>query len=145
MMGFLTSLLEEFWTGKGTLQQIGLATPSQPITVLLVALAGGATLLGTVNTLVKAQTGKLEPRCVLAAAPAAGLVCLVQLDGQRTWPWFRLLAWCNCRLFSRCSLTVTSSLQPCVLCLQAPVVLAAVALGMMRQDVAPAWWQIRGV
>ena len=63
MMGFLTSLLEEFWTGKGTLQQIGLSTPSQPITVLLVVLAGGATLFGTVNTLVKAQTGKLEPRC----------------------------------------------------------------------------------
>lgn len=65
MMGFLTSLLEEFWTGKGTLQQIGVATPSQPITVLLVVLAGGATLFGTVNTLVKAQTGKLEPRCGL--------------------------------------------------------------------------------
>jgi hypothetical protein len=62
MMGFLTSLLEEFWTGKGTLQQIGIATPSQPVTTLLIVLAGGATLFGTVNTLVKAQTGKLEPR-----------------------------------------------------------------------------------
>lgn len=67
MMGFLTSLLEEFWTGKGTLQQIGIATPSVPVLVTLSVLAGGATLFATVQTLVKAQTGKLEPRCVAQA------------------------------------------------------------------------------
>lgn len=62
MMGFLTSLLEEFWTGKSTLQQIGVVTPSLPVLVTLSVLASGATLFGTVQTLVKAQTGKLEPR-----------------------------------------------------------------------------------
>lgn len=62
MMGFLTSLAEEFWTGKGTLQQIGIATPSVPVLATLIVLAGGATLFGTVQTLVKAQTGQLAPR-----------------------------------------------------------------------------------
>jgi hypothetical protein len=81
MMGFLTSLLEEFWTGKGTLQQIGIATPSQPLTTLLIIVAGGATLAATVQTLVKAQTGKLEPRC----DQRNGLCCasVVIVNGDR--------------------------------------------------------------
>lgn len=59
MMGFLTSLLEEFWTGKGTLQQIGFTTPSGDLFVAICLLAGGATLIGTISTLSAATGGKL--------------------------------------------------------------------------------------
>jgi len=62
MMGFLVSVLEEFWTGKGTLQQIGLETPSLPALIAISTLTGFATLWATSQTLVKAQTGQLEPR-----------------------------------------------------------------------------------
>ena len=65
MMGFLTSLLEEFWTGKGTLQQIGFSTPSGDLFTAISLLAGGATLIGTISTLSKATGGKLSPKCVL--------------------------------------------------------------------------------
>ena len=41
MMGFVTSLAEEFWTGKGTLQQIGITTPSLPALIAISVLAGG--------------------------------------------------------------------------------------------------------
>ena len=60
MMGFLTSLLEEFWTGKGTLQQIGFTTPSGDLFTAICLLAGGATLIGTISTLSKATGGKLS-------------------------------------------------------------------------------------
>lgn len=75
MMGFLTSVLEEFWTGKGTLGQIGVGTPSQPLTTLLIVLAGGATLFATVQTLVKAQTGQLEPRCAGGSQTHTACAC----------------------------------------------------------------------
>jgi len=64
MMGFLVSVLEEFWTGKGTLQQIGLETPSLTALIAISTLTGFATLFATSQTLVKAQTGQLEPRQV---------------------------------------------------------------------------------
>ena len=63
MMGFLTSILEEFWTGKGTLEQIGFTTPSQDLLVAICLLAGGATLIGTISTLSKATGGKLTLKC----------------------------------------------------------------------------------
>ena len=63
MMGFLTSLVEEFWTGKGTLEQIGFTTPSQDLLVAICLLAGGATLIGTISTLSKATGGKLTKGC----------------------------------------------------------------------------------
>lgn len=62
MAGFLVSVVEEFWTGKGTLQQIGLSTPSVPLAAIIGILGGGATLLATGNTLVKAQSGQMEPQ-----------------------------------------------------------------------------------
>lgn len=76
MMGFLTSLVEEFWTGKGTLQQIGFSTPSGDLFTAICLLAGGATLIGTISTLSKATGGKLSLKCVLLQ-PSSGPASLL--------------------------------------------------------------------
>lgn len=62
VQGFLVSLLEEFWTGKGTLQQIGIQTPNDTALWTIIGLSGGAILFGTVNTLIKAQNKTLPPK-----------------------------------------------------------------------------------
>ena len=56
MIGFLTSVVEEFITGRGTLQQIGLLTPSPTLVVFLCLLFGGATVFGFGRTLKRALT-----------------------------------------------------------------------------------------
>jgi hypothetical protein len=63
MMGFLTSVVEEFLTGRGTLQQIGFQTPDQSLLGAILLIFGGATLVGTVSTLTKATGGKLSLKC----------------------------------------------------------------------------------
>ena len=63
MMGFLTSVIEEFLTGRGTLQQIGFRTPDQSLLGAILLIFGGATLVGTVSTLTKATGGKLSLKC----------------------------------------------------------------------------------
>ena len=65
MMGFLTSVVEEFLTGRGTLQQIGFQTPNQSLLGAILLVFGGATLVGTVSTLTKATGGKLSLKCEL--------------------------------------------------------------------------------
>ena len=74
MMGFLTSLVEEFWTGKGTLQQIGFSTPSGDLFTAICLLAGGATLIGTISTLSKATGGKLSLKCAPDSAATSAQV-----------------------------------------------------------------------
>lgn len=61
MMGFLTSLVEDFITGRGTLQQIGFDTPSNTLLATLLLLSGGAVLVGSASTLYKAVKGKMSP------------------------------------------------------------------------------------
>lgn len=65
--GFLTSLVEEFVTGRGTLQQIGVATPSPTAFWTIIGLSGGLTLFATVQTLVKAQSKSIPPKCAVTS------------------------------------------------------------------------------
>lgn len=57
MGGFISSVVGEFLTGKGTLQQVGLITPSLPLFATILALAGGATTIASGRTILRA-TGK---------------------------------------------------------------------------------------
>ncbi|EFJ43000.1 hypothetical protein VOLCADRAFT_109992 [Volvox carteri f. nagariensis] len=50
MIGFVSSIVVEFATGKGTLAQIGLPAPSTPFLAAMIALFGGATVVGSVVT-----------------------------------------------------------------------------------------------
>ena len=54
-LGFVSSIVGEFVTGRGTLGQLGLETPSLPLLVVIVASMGVATLAGTANTLSRLQ------------------------------------------------------------------------------------------
>ena len=56
-------MVEEFLTGRGTLQQIGFSTPNQSLLGAILLIFGGATLVGTVSTLTKATGGKLSLEC----------------------------------------------------------------------------------
>lgn len=62
MMGFITSIVEEFITGRGTLQQIGFETPDSTVLFAIGGLATVATLVATGVTLNNARTGKLTYR-----------------------------------------------------------------------------------
>ncbi len=64
MMGFVVSIVQEAQTGLGTLQQIGLRTPSTEVLALLCAVFGTATLVGTVDTARKLVTKKMTPKDV---------------------------------------------------------------------------------
>lgn len=57
MMGFLTSLIQEFMTGQGTLGQLGVYTPSTGLCVALCTLTGVATTAGIASTVIR-LTGK---------------------------------------------------------------------------------------
>lgn len=59
MMGFLTSIVEEFITGKGTLRQIGFETPSTPLFTFLLIFFGGLTAYFSARTLYKATNKQL--------------------------------------------------------------------------------------
>lgn len=59
-LGFVSSIVVEFTSGRGTLQQLGLASPSTPVLIALCALAGGATLAGTINTVQRATSKKMS-------------------------------------------------------------------------------------
>lgn len=62
MMGFLTSMVEEGITGRGTLQQIGLYTPDTTLLYVISGIALVATLGGLGATLNSARAGKLSLR-----------------------------------------------------------------------------------
>eukprot|EP00195_Chlamydomonas_chlamydogama_P007869 CAMPEP_0202894880 /NCGR_PEP_ID=MMETSP1392-20130828/4179_1 /ASSEMBLY_ACC=CAM_ASM_000868 /TAXON_ID=225041 /ORGANISM="Chlamydomonas chlamydogama, Strain SAG 11-48b" /LENGTH=206 /DNA_ID=CAMNT_0049579699 /DNA_START=58 /DNA_END=675 /DNA_ORIENTATION=- len=62
MLGFVSSIVVEFTTGQGTLQQIGLPSPSGPLLAAMVVLFGGATLAGTVSTVQKVTQKKMSRR-----------------------------------------------------------------------------------
>ena len=75
-------MVEEFLTGRGTLQQIGFSTPNQSLLGAILLVFGGATLVGTVSTLTKATGGKLSLKCADAPrhdALDASLFCLEQV------------------------------------------------------------------
>ena len=64
MMGFLTSIVEEAITKKGTLGQVGFITPSPPLFYTIVGAATAATISATAVTLSNAATGKMTARQV---------------------------------------------------------------------------------
>lgn len=59
MGGFISSIVVEFTTGKGTLQQIGLVTPSLPLFATILALAGGATTFASFQTISRATNKQM--------------------------------------------------------------------------------------
>lgn len=62
MMGFLTSIVEEAITKKGTLGQVGFITPSPPLLYTIVGAASAATFTGLAVTFYNATTGKMTAR-----------------------------------------------------------------------------------
>lgn len=62
MMGFITSIVEEATTGRGTLGQLGFPAPSQEILTTLCAFVGITLLVGTADTINKAFQRKLTPK-----------------------------------------------------------------------------------
>ena len=62
MLGFASSIVGEFTTGKGALGQLGVATPSDPVFAILLAVFGGATVVATVATGKKALDKKMTKR-----------------------------------------------------------------------------------
>lgn len=62
MMGFITSIVEEAITSKGTLQQIGFSSPDTKLMWIIIGMASVATLAGTAKTLNDARAGKLTRR-----------------------------------------------------------------------------------
>jgi hypothetical protein len=59
MGGFISSVVVEFATGRGTLQQIGLVTPSLPLFATILALAGGAVTIASGRTILRATDQKM--------------------------------------------------------------------------------------
>lgn len=96
MMGFLTSIVEEAITGRGTLGQIGLDTPNQTLLILIINLSVGASLVGIGATLNNARVGKMSLnqlaryRSFLGmkgeAADIAATQRAMKLDGDFTTP-----------------------------------------------------------
>ena len=65
MAGFLTSVIEEFITGKGTLQQIGLLTPNPALFTFLLAFFGGLTAYATARTIYRATNKEMTAKYAL--------------------------------------------------------------------------------
>jgi hypothetical protein len=59
MGGFISSIVVEATTGRGTLQQVGLITPSLPLLATILALAGGAVTFGSFSTIFRATKGEM--------------------------------------------------------------------------------------
>lgn len=59
-LGFVSSIVVEFVTGKGTLQQIGLSSPSTPVFIALLVVFGGASVFGTARTIQRATNKKMS-------------------------------------------------------------------------------------
>ena len=57
--GFLTSVIEEFITGRGTLQQIGLLTPNPALCTTLLIVFGGLTAYNAARTLYRATNKQM--------------------------------------------------------------------------------------
>ncbi len=62
MAGFLTSVIEEFITGKGTLQQIGLFTPNPALFGFLLFFFGGLTAYATARTIYRATNKEMTAK-----------------------------------------------------------------------------------
>ena len=84
MMGFLTSIVEEAITKKGTLGQVGFITPSPPLLYTIVGAASAATFTGLAVTFYNATTGKMTARCVtfLVQAQACTSLACIQFAGH---------------------------------------------------------------
>ncbi len=70
MMGFVTSIVEEAITKKGTLGQIGFITPSPPLFITISGAATVGTFVALAVTFYNATSGKMTARqvtCLLLA------------------------------------------------------------------------------
>ena len=55
----------EATTGRGTLQQVGLITPSLPLLATILALAGGAVTIGSFSTIFRATKSEMTAKYAL--------------------------------------------------------------------------------
>ena len=71
MMGFLTSIIEEAITKKGTLGQVGFIVPSPPLLYTILGAATATTLTSLAVTIYNAQTGQMTARysCCCSFSP----------------------------------------------------------------------------
>ena len=89
MAGFLTSVIEEFITGKGTLQQIGLLTPNPALFTFLLAFFGGLTAYATARTIYRATNKEMTAKYALVFTPLQPLslhTALPRTTGWRAYP-----------------------------------------------------------
>ena len=85
MAGFLTSVIEEFITGKGTLQQIGLLTPNPALFTFLLAFFGGLTAYATARTIYRATNKEMTAKYALQSTPLYSLSLLISLPRDTGW------------------------------------------------------------
>lgn len=62
MIGFLTSIIQEVNTKKGTLGQVGFITPSPPLLYTIVGVSASAIFTSLAVTFYNATTGKMTAR-----------------------------------------------------------------------------------
>jgi len=62
MMGFLTSIVMEGTTGRGTLAQLGFEVPSSAVETSFLLVFGGLTAAASIRTLYEAATGKMSKK-----------------------------------------------------------------------------------
>ena len=86
MAGFLTSVVEEFITGKGTLQQIGLFTPNPALFAFLLAFFGGLTAYATARTIYRATNKEMTAKYALKRAIQSATKHVKDSCTLR-WPW----------------------------------------------------------
>lgn len=81
MMGFLTSIIQEVNTKKGTLGQVGFITPSPPLLYTILGVSASAIFTSLAVTFYNASTGKMTARYsdTLALCSSASLVLFVLL------------------------------------------------------------------
>ena len=60
MAGFVTAFVEEWWTGKGALGQIGFDTPSVGSEALVLGVGAAITLAATFKTLLRAMSREMS-------------------------------------------------------------------------------------
>jgi glycerol-3-phosphate acyltransferase PlsY len=59
MMGFISSILVEFQTGQGTIQQLGVLTPSNNILAAITLAVLGGSIVGAGVTVYRGLSGKM--------------------------------------------------------------------------------------
>lgn len=91
MAGFVSSIVGEFITKRGTLGQLGLITPNPLLLTFILAAASGASVFGFGRTLARAQTGNMSPTELkrygkfLGVANEASAISETETEMKQNW------------------------------------------------------------